>query len=131
MAMHLIKLCVGVSEVGELEEWVRKRRPIVQTRMTPKKADEILGGGSLYWVVKGLILVRHPIIRIETIADGKRTRCEIELAKKAVLTQPAPRRAFQGWRYLPEGDAPPDLPVGGDEAVPTELAAQLRTLGAW
>ena len=131
MALHIIKLGVGVSEVGELEEWVQKRRPIVRTRMTPKRADEILDGGSLYWVVKGQILVRHPIIRIETFPDGKRTRCEIELAKVAVMTAPQPRRPFQGWRYLVDNDVPPDLSGVGDEAVPGDLALQLRSLGAW
>src|SRR5262245_8740941 len=131
MGLHLVKLCVGVSEVGELDEWVKKRRPIVHTRMTPKRADEILDGGSLYWGVKGQILARHPIIRIETITEGKRTRCEIELARTAILTHPQPRRAFQGWRYLPEGDAPADLPVGADGDAPADLAAQLRAIGAW
>ncbi len=131
MPLHLVKLCVGVSEVGELDEWVKNRRPIVHTRMTPKRAGEILDGGSLYWVVKGQILVRHPIVRIETITEGKRTRCEIEVAKMAVLTAPQPRRAFQGWRYLPASDAPPDLPDDWDKEVPGDLAAQLRTLGAW
>ncbi len=132
MALHIIKLCVGVSEVGELSEWVRKRRPVVFTRMTPKRADEVLDGGSLYWVVKGQILVRHPIIRIETIEEsGKKSRCEIELSKDVVLTVPQPRRPFQGWRYLRAEDAPPDLSAGGEAAVPSDLAAQLRSLGAW
>ncbi len=133
MALHLIKLCVGVSEVGELSEWVEKRRPIVYTRMTPKRSNEILDGGSLYWVVKGQVLVRHPIIGIETIEEaGKKSRCEIELSKDVVLTAPQPRRPFQGWRYLRAEDAPPDLPAGGGEAaVPSDLAAQLRSLGAW
>jgi len=131
MSVHLIKLCVGVSEVGELAEWVKTRRPIVHTRMTPKRVDELMDGGSLYWVVKGQILVRHPIIGVTTIVENNRSRCEIEVGRSAVLTAPQPRRPFQGWRYLETGDAPPDLPTGGDEAIPGDLAAQLRTLGAW
>ena len=60
-----------------------------------------------------------------------RSRCEIELAKGAIMTIPQPRRAFQGWRYLKPDEAPLDLPIAGDEVVPGELAAQLRSLGAW
>jgi hypothetical protein len=131
MALHIIKLCVGVSEVGELVDWIRRRRPVVHTRMTPKRAGEVLCGGSLYWVVKGQILVRHPIIGIETIAGQGRSRCEIELAREAHLTVPQPRRAFQGWRYLKPEEAPPDLKSLDAEGVPPELAAQLRDLGAW
>ena len=64
MALHLIKLCVGVSEVGELADWARQRRPIVHTRQTPKRAAEILDGGSLYWVIKGQVLVRQAILAV-------------------------------------------------------------------
>jgi hypothetical protein len=132
MPLHLIKLCVGVDEVGELSEWcARERRTIVRTRQTPKRAAEVLEGGSLYWVIKGLVLVRQQIIGIETLGSEGMTRCEIELARAPVLTAPQPRRAFQGWRYLALKDAPPDLPTGEGEEIPGELAAQLRQLGAW
>ena len=132
MPLHLIKLCVGVDEVGELSEWcARERRTIVHTRQTPKRATEILEGGSLYWVVKGQIQVRQAIIGIETLGEKGMTRCEVELARSPVLTTPQPRRAFQGWRYLTVGDAPPDLPTAEGGEIPGELAAQLRSLGAW
>ncbi len=131
MGLHLIKLCVGVSEVGELKDWVRSERPIVHTRMTPKRREEILDGGSLFWVIKGQVLVRQAVLDIRTRGEGAATRCEIELDRTAVLTAPQPRRAFQGWRYLTAADAPPDLESSGGEGVPSELAAQLRALGAW
>lgn len=131
MPLHLIKLCVGVDEVGQLRSWTASHKPIVHTRQTPKRAAEILEGGSLYWVIKGQVLVRQPILEIETIGSGQGTRCEILLGKPPVLTAPMPRRAFQGWRYFEHKDAPPDLPTGEGEAIPSDLAAQLRSIGAW
>jgi hypothetical protein len=131
MALHLIKLCVGVSEVGELADWAAQRRPIVHTRQTPKRAAEILQGGSLYWVIKGQILVRQSILAIETIEEGPASRCEILLDQTPTRTAPQPRRAFQGWRYLTADDAPSDLSDNASETLPAELAVALRTLGAW
>ena len=131
MPLNLIKLCVGVEEVGELTDWCRSKRPIVHTRQTPKRAGEILAGGSLYWVIKGVIQVRQQILAIETIGSKGVARCEIELSTTPVLTTPQPRRAFQGWRYFTDADAPPDLPTGVGEGVPMELARQLREIGAW
>lgn len=132
MPLHIIKLAVGADDVEGLSQYVRRsNRVIVHTRQTPKRAAEVLEGGHHYWVIKGMILVRQKIIGIETVGAEGMTRCEIELDKQIVLTAPTPRRAFQGWRYLTETDAPPDLDVGVDGAVPSELAAELRTLGVW
>jgi hypothetical protein len=135
MALHLIKLCVGADSVEELRAWraERARRgipPIVPTRQTPKRAAELLDGGSLYWVIKGQILVRQPIVSIVTLDSGPQP-CRIDLAPELILTTPQPRRAFQGWRYLDPKDAPPDLPRGGGAEVPQDLARQLREIGAW
>jgi hypothetical protein len=103
----------------------------VHTRQTPKRGAEIVDGGSLYWVFKGQILIRQPILAIETLPAGPRTRCEILLAEEMIATVPQPRRAFQGWRYFETKDAPPDL-AGEDAAnLPQELARQLREIGAW
>lgn len=135
MALHLIKLCVGCDSVEELRAWRadRARRgipPIVPTRQTPKRAAELIDGGSLYWVIKGVILVRQPIVQITTL-DGGAQPCRIDLGPDLILTAPQPRRAFQGWRYLETKDAPPDLATGGEAEVPQDLARQLREIGAW
>ena len=135
MALHLIKLCVGIESVDELRAWRAQRAaqgfaPIVPTRQTPKRAAEVLEGGSLYWVIKGVILVRQPIVGITTLDSGPQP-CRIDLAPQLVLTAPQPRRPFQGWRYLSAADAPPDLPTGEGAEMPQDLARQLREIGAW
>ena len=137
MTLHLIKLCVGADTPEDLRRWRARRaaeghRPFVHTRQTPKRAEEILDGGSLYWVFKGQVLIRQAVLAIETIGEGPARRCEILLADEMIRTAPQPRRAFQGWRYLEPKDAAPDLPRGeADEAFPQDLARELRELGAW
>ena len=133
-----MKLCVsgGVDRLEQLTAWGRKERgrgspPIVHTRQTPKRADELLEGGSLYWVIKGVILCRQPIVQVTTLENGAHTRCEIELGDEVIPVSPAPRRAFQGWRYLQAKDAPRDLKAADVGELPTELARELLTLGAW
>jgi hypothetical protein len=136
MSLHLVKLCVGVDRVEQLTTWGRKERgrgatPIVHTRQTPKRSAEILDGGSLYWVIRGVILCRQKIVDIRTIEEGARSRCEIELDFEVITTAPQPRRAFQGWRYFEAKDAPPDLSSLDAGEMPLELARELRTIGAW
>jgi hypothetical protein len=136
MALHLVKLCVGVDRVEQLTAWGREERgrgarPVVHTRQTPKRAEELLDGGSLYWVIKGVILCRQAILRVECLEDGAQTRCEIELGPEPVLVAPQPRRAFQGWRYLEDVDAPEDLAGVAGAGLPTALARELRAIGAW
>ena len=136
MTLHLIKLCVGAANPEELRAWRAERmaaghRPIVHTRQTPKRADEILDGGSLFWVFKGVILIRQSVLAIETIGEGPQRRCEILLDPAMIPTAPQPRRAFQGWRYLPPEDAPADFGAVVSEDIPQDLARRLREAGAW
>ena len=138
MTLHLIKLCVGAETVEDLLGWRRANRAAgeaewkVRTRQTPKRAEELVEGGSIYRVFKGAILCRQPILRIDTTGEGRESRCQIVVAEEVVRVAPTARRPFQGWRYLPRHEAPPDLETGdGAEAVPSELALKLRELGAW
>jgi len=136
---HLIKLCVGAEQVEDLVQWQQNARalgpdglPRHVTRMWPKRADELLNGGSLYWVFKGVVLARQRILRLDEVAgsDGI-TRCGIVLDREIIRTAAAPKRPFQGWRYLAVTDAPPDLPKArkGDDTLPPELDAALADLG--
>jgi hypothetical protein len=145
LALHLVKLCVGCDTVAELRRWREEtRRPgqpwILRTRQTPRRAGELLDGGSLFRVYKGFILSRQRILAVDTVEDGAARRCEIALSEEVVLTAPAPRRAFQGWRYLTPADAPPDASADrvedggmgdGDPTIRADLERRLKAIGAW
>ena len=132
MPLHMIKLCVGVVKVETLERRVAKNQWLtVNTRMTPKRADEIEDGGSLFWVMKGSVTCRMPILDISTSGEGKEKKCLIKLANEVVRTAPQARRPFQGWRYLEPKDAPVDLSTMDAGDMPEDLAKQLREMGAW
>ncbi|MDG1003263.1 MAG: DUF1489 family protein, partial [Emcibacteraceae bacterium] len=100
------------------------------TRSKPRRYDEVLDGGSLYWVIKGFILARQYIISLDDVKTQSGTKCMIKLDKKVFLTEPQPRRAFQGWRYLENSVAPVDLVRGEKlENIPLELRKELKELG--
>lgn len=132
MPLNMIKLGVGVPDVEWLERRAAKGGPlVVHTRMTPKRALEIEDGGSLYWVVKGTIVCRQPVLDIATLGEGKQSRCEITLEPRVIRTAPLARRPFQGWRYFEPKDVPADLDTLDAGEAPEELVRQLRELGAW
>ncbi|PTS91923.1 MULTISPECIES: DUF1489 family protein [unclassified Caulobacter] len=132
MALHMIKLVVGCDSIDDLVAWhTGDDRWVMHTRMTPKRIDEILDGGSLYRVFKGQILCRQRILAIDTVGEGEAKRCEVTVDPPIIRVVPQPRRAFQGWRYLPAEDAPADLSDSEASEMPHELARQLRELGAW
>jgi hypothetical protein len=143
MALNLIKLCVGADSVEDLRAWIDfrlaekraaglKPEHMHTTRMVPKRADEIIGEGSLYWVIKGRVQCRQRIVDIRPFTDGEGiSRCHIVLDPEVVLTHSQPKRPFQGWRYLKPEDAPADLGQGGDgiETLPAEMRNELADLG--
>lgn len=136
--LHLVKLSVGSESVATKDAWQADQMlqsgtaPRHVTRMWPRRETELLDGGSIYWVIKGNILARQEIIRLDEVIgqDGIR-RCGIVLNPQLMQTVPQPRRPFQGWRYLTDEDAPRDTTVfvdGADE-LPTEMQAHLASLG--
>lgn len=132
MALHMIKLCVGVAKVETLERRAAKGEWLtVHTRMTPKRAAELEDGGSLFWVMKGSVVCRMAILDVSTKGEGKASMCHIRLSPEVVRTAPQARRPFQGWRYLEPKDAPADLSTLDPGDLPEDLALQLRALGAW
>lgn len=137
MTTHIVKLCVGVDSIEDLASWQAQRRLERQrngeeprifhtTRMVPKRQAAVLDGGSLYWVIRGVIQVRQGIIGFEDgqKADGTRC-CLIMLDPKLVAVRPTPRRAFQGWRYLEADDAPADIDKVTGERL-AEMPASMR-----
>jgi hypothetical protein len=143
MALHLIKLCVGCDSIRDLEEWIaerlaekrRKKQPpehIHRTRMMPTRRDELLDGGSLYWVIRGEVACRQKLLDIRPLTDKEGVkRCGLVLEPRLVPVLPRPSRPFQGWRYLPAREAPPDLKRGakGVARLPEKLRRELRDLG--
>jgi hypothetical protein len=141
MALHLIKLCVGVDTVAELAQWQekrlaqlkRKRKPLELmhvTRQTPKRADELLKGGSLYWVIKGQIAVRQRLLELRPVHRDGIPHCALVYDPKLVPVERRFHRPFQGWRYFDPKDAPPDLKGRArDIKMSDHLRAQLTELG--
>ena len=130
--VHLAKLCVGIATVAELRGWqARSEAPRHRTRSMPRRADEVVGGGSLYWVIAGVMLVRQRVLALEPSVWDDGSRCAAIMLHPALVPVEARAvRAFQGWRYLEAADAPADLTedrsVG--HGLPDTLRADLRRL---
>lgn len=135
--IHLLKLAVGVRDVGHLAE-IQRRRALAdpplrhQTRSVPRRADELTDGGSIYWVIGGAILVRQRVLDVIEDRWDDDTHCAgLVLDPHLVRVAARPMRAFQGWRYLTEEDAPMDITTSeaarADE-LPAELQRSLRAL---
>ncbi len=137
--IHMLKLSVGTEDVADLALWQLDARyqtadglPRHITRMWPKREAEVTGGGSIYWIIKGVLSCRQRIIRFDEVtrADGIK-RCAIVMDPELVRVSPVQRQPFQGWRYLNPADAPPDLTRAraGDDVLPVALSAALADIG--
>ena len=145
MTQHLIKLCVGCDAIEDLAAWQAERlrqmkrdgtKPELfhRTFQMPKRRDELLDGGSLYWVIKGLIQARQRLLDLREGTKDDGTPCAMLILDKTLVSvRPVPRRAFQGWRYLSADEAPADITAGskadGLAAMPPKLRKQLAELG--
>ena len=141
--INLIKLCVGAENISDLARRQTQKKSITNdtkstpqiihvTRMWPKREKELIAGGSIYWVFKGLILARQQIDGLKEIkgSDGIK-RCGLILNQKIFKTEPKPKRAFQGWRYLTKTDSPKDLGQYSQEEseLPRNMQIELTKLG--
>ena len=143
MPLHLIKLCVGCDSIADLEEWIEENRAHHRrlgrdyeqthtTRMVPKRLEELLDGGSLFWVIRGQVAARQALLDVRPFTDADGIgRCRLVLEPKVLAVEPRPYRPFQGWRYLAAGDAPRDIDLkAGDLAtMPESMRRQLVELG--
>ena len=140
--VHLVKLAVGVRDIAHLAALQKARAehapPLADskrrhfTRNAPKRADELVEGGSIYWVIGGVVLVRQRVLGVERATESDGSPCAALVLDPALVPVEArPMRAFQGWRYLDPKDAPQDLQAGGDqgEKMPEELRRRLAALG--
>ena len=141
-ALNLVKMCVGAQSVSDHYYWQEQKLFRISdstklcakhiTRMRPKRAEEILNGGSLYWVFRGVILARQEIIGLEDILGIDNVlRCAIILNPQIILTEPQRKRPFQGWRYLRFNDAPRDVKSfsNGDTELPLNMERDLLEIG--
>lgn len=128
--VHLIKMAPGLRRLDELEAWLGRfggSAPRISTKNTPKRRDELLDGGSLYWVFGNQILGRQRVVGVEEADNG---RCVLVLDRELVPVAPTPKRAFQGWRYLETGDAPPDMKKRDqEENLPDDVRRALNAIG--
>lgn len=141
--LHLIKLCVGVSDLQELRDWQQERLEKLRragavpelvhvTRQTPRERAALLDGGSLYWVINGFIEARQRLRNLHPFqAEDGVQKCALALDPELVSVRPVPRRPFQGWRYLKPEEAPPDLTsaAGDDTNMPPDMQRELAALG--
>jgi hypothetical protein len=140
MSLNLVKLCVGAESLDDQRAWSQKRLADMAaagtevclfhtTRMVPKRAEELLDGGSLYWVIKGKIQARQRLVEIRPFVDSDGIRrCKLMLDSELVATEWQPKRAFQGWRYLTAEAAPADIDAAS-MTIPGHLKAELAELG--
>jgi len=141
VTVNLIKLAVGVEDFAHLAQLQAQRSrdnaaaglgpyPRHLTRNRPRRQEELLDGGSIYWVIKGQIRARQTIKALEDVIDADGVaRCAIVLDGELHPTQGKPHRAFQGWRYLDCAQAPRDATGGADADLPDDLARALDDLG--
>ncbi len=137
--LHLAKLAVGIRDIAHLADVQAERRrtgpPLRhQTRNFPRRAAEVVDGGSIYWVVAGTMLVRQRVLDIVEDQWDDGTGCaSLVLDPTLVPLLGRPTKAFQGWRYLAAPDAPPDRVTqaagAGEEALPPALRRELQALG--
>lgn len=137
VALHILKLCVGIDDIDQLRSVQARRLKEGQrlrhfTRHRPRRAEEIVAGGSIYWIIRGYVQVRQRIVAIEDAEHPEGKRCGLVLDPELILTEPQPRRPHQGWRYLEARDAPADIRAGaGDSRLPAPLVQKLKEIGAW
>lgn len=141
MTIHLIKLSVGPDSLSDLLDWqtqrIKEQRKHKQTpelmhitRNTPKRAAELLDGGSIYWVIKGWLCARQKMLELRPLLIDGIPHCGLIYDKEMIRVAPRPHRAFQGWRYLEPTSAPPDLIKGAaDDEMPDDMRRELTALG--
>ena len=131
MPLHLTKVAFGAGSAEHLAERLRQRAEagplVLTTRYLPKRHEEVVGQGSLYWIIKHQLVARSAILRFGEAEGG---RVAIHLDATLVLVHARPKRAHQGWRYLEGADAPADLAsdATGLAALPAGLMGKLAEL---
>lgn len=141
MTLHILKPAAGIGTIEQLKHVISRYSyddpdlghiMHMSSRNTPRRADELLNGGSVFWIIKRAIVARAPLVAIreDERRDGRKG-CQMCIRPEVILTVPQPKRSFQGWRYLKAEEAPADLTNGQDGVGngSAELAKELQMLG--
>ena len=143
MTVHILKMAVGVESVDHLRQLQAQRLSVQSgagepqvlrhwTRNRPKRSDEIVNGGSLYWIIKGNIRARQLIPAIERRNEVETTKnCGFVLDPLVVSTVLQTARPIQGWRYLETSFVPQDKDSSSEtlDDMSEGMATELRVLG--
>ncbi len=139
--IHLLRMAARIQDLEELQDVQTHFRTrgkgakavvIMTTRNMPKRADELMAGGSIYWIVRTAIQARQKILDVAQITDSDGERmCQISLDPQIIRVMPTAQRPMQGWRYLEPAKAPRDLGAftASESAPPEEMARELKALG--
>ena len=132
MTVHLKKLAVGISSIENLKDrqsfiFDTYGEIINFTRNKPKRVDELIEGGSLYWIINRKVFVRQKILEIKSfvLEDGKKS-AGIVLQNKLIRVRPVSMKPFQGWRYYQKSDVPTDI---DDDNFSDENNVELSKMG--
>jgi hypothetical protein len=129
MPLHMTKIAFGATSYADLAAWFDEATPEkrLRTRYLPKRHAEMVGG-SLYWIFEHALVARAPILKFEQRAD---LHWDIVVENRLIRVHPKAKRAHQGWRYLADKDAPPDLGEGetAGDALPGRMVRDLAKLG--
>jgi hypothetical protein len=140
-SVHLLKLFVGLATLPQLIAFQRNKLKVAKaageplelvhiTRHTPKRAGELLSGGSIYWIMSGAIVGCQRLLALRPIVVDHVPHCQIVFDPKLIAVAPRDHRPFQGWRYLDPKDAPADLKKGSrPRGLSAEIALELSRLG--
>ena len=142
MTIHLLRVAVRVHSIADLrrkqDERLQERlkqgetRLYTFTRNLPKRVDDLIDGGCIYWIIKKYIRVRQRILGVERHVNGEgRAYCAIQIDPEPMQVVARRQKAFQGWRYLKPEDIPLDLDISETQVtdMPEEMANDLRELG--
>jgi hypothetical protein len=140
MTIHLIKLSVGPDSLSDLERWQKQRLKerksrgqtpelVHITRHMPRRAEEVLDNGSIYWVIKGFLCARQQLLELRPMQYNGMKHCGLVYDREMIRVKPRPYRPFQGWRYFDPKEAPPDIIKGKGDELPEEIQRELGALG--
>ena len=145
MSINIVKLAAQVKDLDHLarRQLLSRRRARedglgdivhVSTRSMPRRREELLDGGSLYWIFQGAIQCRQKILGLDAAIDMQDRKCAVfQIDPEFIPVRRIPKKSFQGWRYLenPPEDLSTDPADTADDMtdMPADLREELSRIG--